>query len=416
MSEKALLSVQEALERLLQRLSPVDTEAVSLEAAVGRVLAEPIVAPTDLPPFANSSMDGYALRAEDVADAGPDRPVRLKVVADVGAGLEDLPSVGPGQAARIMTGAPLPPGADAVVPVEVTSTPQAMAGTTAPEEVEVLRAVRPGDYVRPAGLDVRRGETVLLPGRRLRPADVGMLAALGVPRPKVFRRPRVAILSTGDELVEVHEPLRPGKIRDSNSYSLLAACRQAGAEAVRLGVAPDREEAVEAKFEEAAAMGADLLLSSAGVSMGAHDYVRVVLERRGELGFWRVNIRPGKPLAFGRYRDLPFLGLPGNPVSALVTFEVFVRPVLARLAGLENVERLVVRARLEEPVESDGRESYLRAHLEWRDGEYVARLTGSQDSSVLSSLVKANALVVIPAGVRSVEAGEVVEAWLLGTA
>ncbi len=413
MNQTTLLSVEEALERLLQRLSPVETEAVSLEGAVGRVLAEPAVASTDLPPFANAAMDGYAVRAGDVAGAGPDHPVTLKVVADVGAGLEDLPPIGAGEAARIMTGAPLPPGADAVVPVEDTSTPEAMAGTSAPSEVRVLRAVRSGDYVRPAGLDVRRGETVLAPGRRLRPADVGMLAAVGVSRPRVYRRPRVAILSTGDELVEVHEPLRPGKIRDSNSYALLAACRQAGAEAVRLGVAPDLEEAVEAKLEEAA-MGADLLLSSAGVSMGARDYVRLVLERRGELGFWRVNIRPGKPLAFGRYQDLPFLGLPGNPVSALVTFEVFVRPVLARLAGLARVERLVVRARLEEPVKSDGRESYLRAHLEWREGEYLARLAGSQDSSVLSSLVKANALVVIPAGVRSVEAGEAVEAWLLG--
>ena len=416
MPDKPLLSVEQALERLTADLKPVGAEAIPLVEALGRVLAEPVRASHPLPPFANSSMDGFAVRAADVQQAASDQPVQLAVVGEAAAGAEALPSVGPGQAARITTGAPIPPGADAVVPVEATDSPEPMAGQALPKQIAVGRSVAAGDYIRPAGLDVQAGSVVLEHGRVLQPQDIGLLAALGVDRPLVSRKVRVAVFSTGDEVVEVDKPLRPGKIRDSNGYMLAALLQQAGAEPLRLGIAADTPQAVEDQLNRASEAQADLILTSAGVSMGAHDFVRQVIEQHGRLDFWRVNIRPGKPLVYGGYRNIPFVGLPGNPVSAWVTFYLFVAPMLDALRGAVSGGPLVVDAELVEPIESDGRESYLRAHL-WRvsDG-YVARLTGSQDSGVLTSLVEANALLRLPAGTLGLKAGDKVETWLIAGA
>jgi molybdopterin molybdotransferase len=377
------------------------------------VLARDISASTDLPLFDNSSMDGFALRAADVAGASPDSARTLRVVADIPAGTQPTIFLAGGEAARIMTGAPLPAGADAVIPVEETDFQNRAAGLPAPELVKVLKAVQTGENVRPRGMDVHTGESILQAGHLLKPQDLGLLAMLGEARVQVHNRPRVALLSSGDELLAVDAPLESGKIRDSNSYTLAALVESAAAEVIRLGVAADRREAVEALVEQAAALRVDMILSSAGVSVGAFDFVKEVVESKGRLDFWRVNMRPGKPLAFGEYRGIPFIGLPGNPVSAFVGFEVFVRPALGRLGGLKTADRLTVRVRLGEAVESDGRESYLRAEVREEGGVLIAHLSGHQGSGNLLSLVRANALLIIPAGVKSAPAYQEVDAWML---
>ena len=405
-----LLSVAEARERILSHLQPVEPEPLPLADCADRVLAENIAAATDLPLFDNSSMDGFAVRSSDLSDGSG---AHLRVIGDIPAGSYPALLLGPGEAARIMTGAPLPAGADAVVPVEDTDFQSRDAGTPAPEAVTVLRGVGPGENVRRRASDVRAGEIVLHAGQLLRPQDLGLLAMLGRARVPVTRRPRIALLSSGDELLPVEAELEPGKIHDSNSYVLAALIRRAGAELIPLGVAGDRREWVHALLEKAAGSGADLILSSAGVSVGAFDFVKEVVDAHGQLDFWRVNMRPGKPLAFGQYRGIPFIGLPGNPVSAFVGFEVFVRPAVERLCGLAASKHRAVKARLGEQVHSDGRESYLRGELREEDGSLVAYLSGHQGSANMPALVRANALLIIPAGVKSAPAGWEVEAWLL---
>jgi molybdopterin molybdotransferase len=404
-----LLSVLEAQERILQKIHSVGQTTFPLEQAARRVLAENIRAATDLPTFDNSSMDGFALRSQDTSASR----VTLSVVADIAAGASPtrgFTRLAAGEAARIMTGAPLPSGADAVVPVEETDFTARGAGTPAPAQVTISRQVQAGENVRRRGSDIRAGETVLAKHHRLRAQDIGMLAMLGIAKAPVFNLPRIALLSSGDELIPVDAPLTAGKIHDSNSYALAAQIEEAGAEAIRLGVARDERAAVESLLDRAADMAVDMIVTSAGVSVGAFDFVKEVVESKGSLNFWRVNMRPGKPLAFGEYRGIPFVGLPGNPVSAFVTFEVFVHPAIEKLSGLEPRPRRRTTVRLAEAIESDGRESYLRAVV---DEAGVARLTGHQGSGNLFSLVQANALLIIPAGVKSRPASSEVEAWLI---
>lgn len=409
----SLLSVSEARERILSRFQPVKHENLPLADALHRVLAQDVRAADDLPLFDNSSMDGFALRASDVSEAAPGSPRSLRVVADIPAGSTPTIVLGPGEAARIMTGAHMPDGADAVIPVEDTDFENRYAGTQAPEVVSIRKAARVGENVRQRGMDIRSGDVVLLAGRLLKPQDLGLLAMLGVSTVAVYSKPRIALISSGDELIDPDAPLERGKIRDSNSYTLAALIESAGAEPVRLGVAKDNYESVRALFERAVYLRVDLILSSAGVSVGAFDYVKDVIEADGKMDFWRVNMRPGKPLAFGEYKEVPIIGLPGNPVSAFIGFEVFVRPVLARLAGQSDGIRPGVRVRSEEEILSDGRESYLRAEVREVDGVLTARLTGHQGSGNLYSLVQANALLIIPAGVKCVPAGQEVNAWIL---
>ena len=409
----SLLSVNEARERILSQFEPVKPENLPLADALNRVLAQDVRAADDLPLFDNSSMDGFALRASDVSEAAPSSPRSLRVVADIPAGTSPTIVLGAGEAARIMTGAHMPDGADAVIPVEDTDFENRNAGTQAPEIVSIRKAARVGENVRRRGMDIRSGDVVLLAGRQLKPQDLGLLAMIGVSTVTVYHKPRIALLSSGDELIDPDAPLEKGKIRDSNSYTLAALIESAGAEPVRLGVAKDNFESVRALFERAVYLRVDLILSSAGVSVGAFDYVKDVIEADGKMDFWRVNMRPGKPLAFGNYKEVPIIGLPGNPVSAFVGFEVFVRPVLARLAGQSGGMRPGVRVRSEEEILSDGRESYLRAEVREVDGVLTARLTGHQGSGNLYSLVQANALLIIPAGVKCVPAGQEVNAWIL---
>ena len=410
-----LLSVDQARARILSHFQSVEAETLRLEWCSNRVLAQDIVAANDLPPFDNSSMDGFAVRAADVTDAIADSPRSLRVVADIPAGSHPTVSLAPGQAARIMTGAPVPAGADAVVPVEETSFNDRAAGTPPPDEVQIFKPAQPGRNIRPRGMDIRSGEVVLRKGWVLKPQELGLLAMLGFARVLVYRKPRVALFSSGDELLPPEAPLEAGKIRDSNSYTLAALLEGAGAEVIRLGVANDNDDSVKALLEQAVDSNVDLILSSAGVSVGAFDFVKQVIESNGSMDFWRVNMRPGKPVAFGEYKNIPFIGLPGNPVSAFVGFEVFVRGVLGRLSGSSVAGRQRVRVTCAEQIDSDGRESYLRAHVspDGENGSFVARLTGHQGSGNLHSLVLANALLIIPAGVKCVPAGQEVDAWLI---
>jgi molybdopterin molybdotransferase len=408
-----LLSVEQARVRILSQFQPVSSEIISLVQSANRILAMDIIAADDLPLFDNSSMDGFAIRAADSSNVAPASRVTLRVVADIPAGSTPKVSLAPGEAARIMTGAQLPLGADSVVPVEDTDFNNRDAGSAAPSEVQISKQVNSGENVRPRGMDVHKGDIVLRKGQRINPQSAGILAMLGFSKVEVYKRPRVALFSSGDELLEVNAPLEPGKIRDSNSYMLAALIESTNAEVVRLGVAKDTRDSVTNLIEQAVQQNADLIISSAGVSVGAFDYVKEVVESNGALGFWRVNMRPGKPLAFGNYKNIPFIGLPGNPVSAFVGFEVFVRETLGRLSGISDGSRRTVRVRCEEEILSDGRESYLRAILREQDGIYVAKLTGHQGSGNLLSLVQADALLIIPAGVKCVPAGQEVNAWLL---
>ncbi|MBI3152378.1 MAG: molybdopterin molybdotransferase MoeA [Chloroflexi bacterium] len=418
-----MLSVAEARERILSHFQTTATESIPLVACANRVLAVDISAAYDLPLFDNSAMDGFAIRADEPS-ASSTTPsttpspssslrTRLNVVADIPAGSTPQVTLKPGEAARIMTGAQLPAGANAVIPVEDTDFHNREAGTAAPETVSFERKVKAGENVRPRGMDIHAGELVLKKGQALKPQDLGLLAMLGIANVQVYKKPRVALLSSGDELLEVDAPLESGKIRDSNSYTLASLIESANGEVLRLGVAKDTRESVEGLLQQAVREDVDFILTSAGVSVGAFDFVKEVIEANGSLNFWRVNMRPGKPLAFGKYLDKQFIGLPGNPVSAFVGFEIFVRPVLERLSGQLDGSRRKVRVRSEEEIESDGRESYLRAKIREENGILFAKLTGHQGSGNLLSLVQADALLIIPAGVKCVPAGQEVEALLL---
>jgi len=415
MAEKEYLTVNEALQLVLDGVEVLASETIPLLDALDRVLAQSVVAQDSLPPFANSSMDGYAVRAADVQGASREKPVTLRVVGDIAAGAVPVTTLGEeGQTVRIMTGAPLPDGADAIIPVEETSEPWRERDRPLPGEIDVYRSVEPGDYVRYPGEDIDAGEEVLPPGHVLRPQEISVLASLGVAEVKVVRRPRVAILATGDELIPVNEPLQPGKIRNSNGYAQTAQVIALGAVPVPLGIARDTEEDVRDRLQAGLDAGMDLFVSSAGVSVGAYDVVKAVLEDAGNVGFWRVRMRPGKPLAFGTYAGIPYLGLPGNPVSSMVSFERFARPAILKMAGHEDLERPQVTVTMRDEIYSDGRETYARATVERRaEGGYVATTTGSQGSHIMTSLVKANALVIVPEGVKHVPAGEQLQAMMI---
>jgi molybdopterin molybdotransferase len=394
-----VLSVAEALERVLTGVPVLGAESVPLAEALGRVLADPVVSAREIPPWDNSAMDGYALRAADTQEASDANPVTLAVVGEVAAGRTAPREVEPGQAYRILTGAPMPAGSDAVVPQEEVRRDGARVG--------LRRSVERGAYVRPRGEDIRAGDRMLEPGTVLRPAALGVLASLGHARVRVHRRPRVAVLSTGDELVPPEAPLGPGQIPDSNSYTLVGLAVEAGAVPVSLGIARDRREELVERLR--GGLDTDVLVSSAGVSVGDRDYVREAVETLGaRLDFWKVNMRPGKPLTFGRIGDCLFFGLPGNPVSSMVTFELFVRPVLRRLGGHRVLGRPRVRARALEPIDNPGsRPGYLRVHLERLGSGFGARPTGGQGSAILRSMLLADGLAVVPGDTNIPKDGDV---------
>jgi len=397
-SNLRMLTVEEALAQILSRVKPLETERADLFDALGRVLAEPIVSRREIPPWPNSSMDGYAVRSADSGD------VELAVVGRIAAGSMPARGVGPGETMRIFTGAPMPPGADAVVPQEdVVATDG---------HIRLSARVDPGAYVRLAGEDVRVGDRVLDAGHVLGAAEIGLLATLGHTQVSVYRRPRVAVLSTGNELADLGTEPAAGQIPNTNTYSLMAQIVEAGGEAINLGVAPDRLDAIEERLR--AGLDADMLVSSAGVSVGELDLVKDALTTLGaELHLWKVSMRPGKPITFGSVAGRPVFGLPGNPVSAMVTFELFVRPALRRLAGHRVLDRARIRASAADRIANPGsRRGYLRVTLARDAGRWTATLTGDQGSAILSSMVRADGLAVVP-GDTIIEQGEDVEIIVL---
>jgi len=411
-----MIGVEEALSFILSHFEPLEPETVYILDALGRVLAEAILSDVAIPPFDNSSMDGYAVRAADTAGASPEMPVTLRVVADVPAGTVADTPVGLGEAARIMTGAPLPEGADAVVPVEETdkwtNTSQAPRGKGA--TVEVFKAAKVGANVRQAGRDMQPGELVLTTGTLVRPAEIAVLATLGHSRVQVIRRPRVAVLATGDELLDIDEPLSPGKIRNSNEYSNAALVARYGAIPVRLGIAHDTVADLTAKIHEGLAQSVDLFVTSAGVSVGDYDVVKDVLKAEGEIRFWKVKMKPGKPLAFGTIQGVPLLGLPGNPTSSMVSFEQFARPAILKMQGRTKLTKPTVEAILDDPLRRTDRRGYQRVIVcQDENGVYHAGTAGLQVSGYISAMARANGLAIVPEGEGTLPPGTQVTVQML---
>ena len=415
--EQDMLSVEEAYQRIMASFSPLEPVDMTLLDAVGHVLAVDVSAPLDLPPVANSGMDGYAVRQEDIRDASSQSPRLLKVIGLVAAGHLPDQTVVLGTAVRIMTGAAVPDGADTVVPFEETDEVQRKERGQPLDEVEIMAALPFGANVRPAGEDVSRGQLVLEAGTLLRPAEVGVMASLGMAKVSVIRSPVVSILGTGDELVASGEPLPAGKIYDSNSLSVAALVQAAGGVPRLLGIAGDNLEDLHRKLEAAA--GSDLIVTSAGVSKGDYDIVKEALIQRGDMNFWSVRMRPAKPLAFGHLRGadgkaIPLLGLPGNPVSAMVAFEMFARPAILTMLGRRRLSRPVVDGVLTSPIyNADGRRVYARVEVSRRNGTYYASPTGPQGSNILTSMSRANGLAICPEDLPSKEAGENVRIIML---
>jgi molybdopterin molybdotransferase len=412
-----MLSVEEAFQRIMSSFSALEPEERPLLECLGQVLAEDVTSPLDLPPLANSGMDGYAVIHDDIKGSSPEHPRQLRVMGTVAAGQVSRQTVVPGSAIRIMTGAPVPAGADTVVPFEETDEVERRRLGQSLDHISIRADLPPYCNVRPAGEDVHQGQLVLEKGAVLRPSEIGVLASLGLERATVIRRPVVAILSTGDELTPLGQPLGPGKIYDSNSYSVAASVMAAGGIPRVLGIARDNLEDMHRKLGEV--RGSDLLVTSAGVSKGDYDIVKDVLTQNGDINFWSVRMRPAKPLAFGHLhfpegRAVPLLGLPGNPVSAMVAFEMFGRPAIRAMLGRSQLARPVVEGVLTGPIyNSDGRRVYARVEVERQDGVYYASPTGPQGSNILTSMSRANGLAICPSDVPSKAVGEKVRIIML---
>ncbi len=399
-----MLSVEEARQQMLESIPVLPTEKRKILDCTGYVLAEALHASENIPPFDNSAMDGFAVRSVDMKDASNENPVVLTVVETIAAGYAPEKSVSSGQSARIMTGAMMAEGADAVVMQEVTE----LNG----DKVKIFESVEKEENVRFAGESVKKGDCVMSSGKVLRPPEISMLASLNCAEVTVHRKPKVAVVSTGDELTPLGEPLLPGKIRDSNRYGMYAQVQNAGGIPIDMGIAPDDEAETERIFRESLAK-ADALITSGGVSVGEHDVVKNVLLKMGKMNFWRVAMKPGKPQAYGIIDGKPIFGLPGNPVSSLVVFELFVRPALLKMSGHTDLLRPTFKAILTTDVTNkDGRVNYMRAILTEKDGQYTAKTTGPQGSGILHSLVLANGLITIPSG-ATLHAGEKVDAQIL---
>ena len=449
MPEDRMLSVEEAFARIVSQFAALETEAVSLLDALGRVLAEDVVSAEDVPAFDNSAMDGYAVRFADTQTASAAQPVRLSVVGDLAAGSVPSNPLGTGEAVRIMTGAPVPPGSDAVVPFEDTDrtdwakfgTPPGASGD--PATVGILLPPEHYDNVRFRAEDIKIGDRVLAQGKRIRAAEIGVMASLGKAQATVYRRPVVAVIPTGDEVIDIEEPLQPGQVRNSAAHALEALVTAYGGIPRRLPVVGDTVEEIRQALQSC--HDCDLIVTIGGVSMGDYDLVRNVLGAEGEIDFWRIRMRPGKPLAFGHVegaanvresgaeanpsvipakagihlsserhsRRVPVVGLPGNPVSAYVTFEEFVRPALLVMQGHTHLHKTTVRARFLDGMENHGRRQFVRVIVERDDHGYTARLTGEQGSQLLTSLAKANGLAIISEHVDYVEPGSEVTVQML---
>lgn len=394
-----MISVEQALEKILDHVEVLEAEESPILGCLGQVLAEDILSTINIPPLDNSAMDGYAVRSMDTRGASRQSPRFLRVIDTVTAGSISKSEVEPGTAIRIMTGAPIPRGADCVVRFEDTNESERQGSSA---EIGILTEVEPGLDIRRAGEDITAGSIVLSKGKVIRPAEVGVLASLGRSTVMVIRRPVVAILATGDEVVDIAQPLPEGKIYNSNTYSVAALVLRYGGVPKILGIASDSKDSLLVSLH--LGLDADMLITSGGVSFGDYDTVREVLAKEGEIVFWRVREKPGRPLAFGmikglskagEVRNIPFLGLAGNPVSSMINFELFVRPAIFKMMGKKNLTKPTVEAVIEDAIENtDGRRIFARAIVEKRGGQYFARLTGPQGSGILTSMALANGLVL----------------------
>ena len=417
-----MISVEQALEKILSYFNVLEATEVPVLDSLGQVIAEDIYSGINIPPLDNAAMDGYAVQAKDTRGAGNGSPRFLRVIGTVIAGSISKQAVKPGTAIRIMTGAPVPEGADSVVKFEDTDEAQRKeSSSTTGVEIGILCEARTGLNIRRAGEDVTSGSLVLKKGTVIRPAEVGVLASLGISQVTAIRRPVVAVLATGNELVDITQPLPAGKIYNSNTYSIAALVRRYGGIPLILGIALDNEDSLVTKLRQG--LDADMLITTGGVSAGDYDIVKDILAKEGEITFWTVRMKPGKPLAFGAIkgtdkegtiRNIPHLGLPGNPVSSMVTFELFARSAILKMMGKKKLIKPTVEAVVEETiVNTDGRRVYTRAIVEKRSGQYFARLTGPQGSGILTSMSLANGLVIVPEDRASVKAGEVARVIML---
>ena len=412
-----MISVEEALAKIINSIQILDSEGKLLLDCLGQVLAEDVYSPFDVPPHDNSAMDGYAVQSESITGANYKNPKVLRVVGEVAAGRVSDLKVGPGTAIRIMTGAFIPSGADVVVPFEDTDEIDRKQAAISKTEIGVRVSLAEGCNIRRRGEDIAQGELVLTKGKLLRPADIGVLASLGKSMVSVIRRPLVGILATGNEVVEINQPLLPGKIYNSNSYSLAAQVLRYGGIPELLGIAPDDVQQLTAAVRDG--LECDILVTSGGVSLGDYDVVKQVLATEGNVSFWTVRMKPGKPLAFGMFKrsdgkQIPHLGLPGNPVSSMITFEVFARPAILKMMGRSNLVKSNITAVMEDSVgNKDGRRIFARVVVTRRDGKYFAHITGPQGSGILSSMTKANGLAIIPENTKEVKPGAPVEVMML---
>jgi len=415
-----MVSVEEALDKVLSYVEVLEPERKPILDCLGQVLAEDVYSTINIPPLDNSAMDGYALRAKDTHGASESSPKYLVVVGEVAAGSMPTKEVRPGTAIRIMTGAPLPKGADAVVQFEDTDEVSRKSSRGDLSQIGILCQAKKGLNVRYRGEDIARGNLILKTETVLRPPEIGVLASLGHSKTLVIRRPIVAILATGNELIGVDQPLAPGQIYDSNTYTIAAEVSRYGGIPKILGIGRDSVQSLNEKIDES--LDADMLITSGGVSKGDYDIVKDVLAEQGEIGFWTVCMKPGKPLAFGvikrmkgkRKRKVPHLGLPGNPVSSMITFEQFARPAILKMMGKKTLIKPTIRAIIEDNIaNADGRRLFVRVMVTKRGGQYHASLTGPQGSGILTSMAKANGLAVIPESSQRVKSGDVVEVQML---
>lgn len=412
-----MISVEEALDKVLSFVHVLDCEEKPILECLGQALAEDIRAPFDVPPLDNSAMDGYAVQADSIVGVTYESPKNLRVIGEAVAGQVSKLRVAPGTAVRIMTGAPLPEGADTVVPFEDTDELERKANLLYDGEIGIFASLPVGSNVRRRGEDIAKGEVIISRGTLLRPAHIGVLASLGKKTASVIRQPTVGILATGDELIDPDSPLLPGKIYNSNSYSLAAQVMECGGIPKLLGIASDKVGELSAAISRG--LECDLLITSGGVSVGDYDVVKQVLAAAGEISFWTVRMKPGKPLAFGilrgrNGRKIPHLGLPGNPVSSMITFEVFARPTIRKMMGAHELARPRIVAVMEDAViNKDSRRIFARVIVSRRDNKYFARLTGPQGSGILTSMAKANGIVIVPETVNEVKPDDTAEVMVL---
>jgi molybdopterin molybdotransferase len=412
-----LISVEEALSKVLDFVEVLESEEKPLLECLGQVLAEDVYAPFSVPPQDNSAMDGYAVQAKSIVGASYEHPKVLRVVGEIAAGCVTELKVKPGAAVRIMTGAFVPEGADVVVPFEYTDEVDRKQRSASRDEIGIRADLSEASNIRRKGENITKGGLVMKQGVLLRPAEIGVLASLGKALVSVIRRPVIGILATGNEIMEINQPILPGKIYNSNSYSLAAQVLRYGGIPKLLGVAPDDVEQLTLAIRHG--LDCDILVTSGGVSLGDYDVVKQVLVDEGNISFWTVRMKPGKPLAFGVFKrddgkKIPHLGLPGNPVSSMISFEVFVRPAILKMMGRSNLAMPTVTATMEEPVENDdGRRFFARVVVTKRDGKYFARLTGPQGSGILSSMARANGLAVIPESTKEVKSGGKVKVMMI---